>query len=83
MAKPGPEASAQGDVLQPHVDAGMFLGAPAQSGAVDEHPRAVRDIGRLVDTLSHLTRGRSLMHDKNNSNSRGKTTGAAPDERLS
>ena len=31
---------------------------------------------------SHLTRGRSFMHDKNNSNSRGKTTGAALDKRL-
>ena len=32
---------------------------------------------------SHLTCGRSFMHDKNNSNSRGKTTGAALDTRLS
>ena len=32
---------------------------------------------------SHLTRGRSFMHDKHNSNSRGKTTGAALDNRLS
>jgi hypothetical protein len=31
---------------------------------------------------SHLTRGRSFMHDKNNSNSCGKTTGAALDKRL-
>jgi hypothetical protein len=32
---------------------------------------------------SHLTRGQSFMHDKNNSNSRGKTTGAALDKPLS
>ena len=32
---------------------------------------------------SHLTGGRSFMHDKNNSNSRGKTTEATLDERLS
>ena len=31
---------------------------------------------------SHLTRGLSFMHDKHNSNSRGKTTGAALDKRL-
>jgi hypothetical protein len=81
-AKPGPEAGARGNVL-PHVEAGMFLREPARPDPVDEHPRAVRGLGRLVDALSHLTPGRSFMHDKNNSNSRGKTTGAALDKRLS
>jgi hypothetical protein len=49
----------------------------------EEHPRAVRGLGWLVDALSHLTRWRSFMRDKNNSNSRGKTTGPTPDKRLS
>jgi hypothetical protein len=39
--------------------------------------------GRTGRRSSRLIRGRSLMHDKNNSNSRGKTTGAALDRRLS
>src|SRR5262249_26521453 len=48
MAKPSPEAGARGDVLQPHVDAGMLLREPARPDAVDEHPRTVRGLGRLV-----------------------------------
>jgi len=35
MAKPGPEAGARGDVLQPLVDAGMLLREPARPVAVD------------------------------------------------
>ena len=52
MAKPGPEAGARGDVLQPHVDAGMLLPEPARQDAVDEHPRVVRGLGRHVDALT-------------------------------
>src|SRR5262249_2453411 len=48
MAKPSPEAGARGDVLQPHVDAGVLLREPARPDAVDEYPRAVRGLGRLV-----------------------------------
>lgn len=51
MAKPAPEAGARGDVLQPRVDAGMLLREPARADAVDEHPRAVRGLKRLVDAL--------------------------------
>jgi hypothetical protein len=51
MAKPSHEAGARGDVLQPHVDAGMLLREPARPDAFDEHPRAVRDLERLVDAL--------------------------------
>ena len=85
IAKPGPEASARGDVLQPHVDASMLLREPARPDAVDESfvPSGASDGGRLADALGYLTRGRSFMHDKNNSNSRGKTTGAALNKRLS
>ena len=59
MAKPGPEAGARGDVLQPHVDAGMLLREPARPDSVDEHPRAVRGFGRLVDALDTRPRGPS------------------------
>ena len=56
MAKPGPEAGARGYVLQPHVDAGMLLREPARPDAVDEHPRAIRGLGRLVDALNTRSR---------------------------
>src|SRR5262245_49933029 len=59
MAKPGPEAGARSDVLQPHVDAGAFLRESARPDAVDEHPRAVRGLGRLVDALHTNPRGPS------------------------
>jgi hypothetical protein len=41
MAKQGPEAGRSGDVLQPHVDAGMLLREPARPDAVDEHRHAI------------------------------------------
>src|SRR3954462_5619211 len=59
MAKPGPEIAARGDVLQPHVDAGMLLREPARPDAVDEPPRAVRGLGRVVHAFDTKPRGAS------------------------
>lgn len=52
MAEPGPETGARSDVLQPHVDAGVLLREPARPDAVDEYPRAVRGLGRIVGNVS-------------------------------
>ena len=54
MVKPAPAAGARGDLLLPHVDAGMLLREPAQPDAVDEHPRTVRGLARLVNALKGL-----------------------------
>jgi hypothetical protein len=37
----------------------MLLREPARPDAVDEHPRAVRGLGRLVDALNTRPRGPS------------------------
>jgi hypothetical protein len=59
MAKPDPEAGARRNVLQPYVDAGMLLREPARPDTVDEHPRVIRALGRLVDALNTRPRRRS------------------------